>query len=52
LIEKALSWVSSEYDKLCVHITNELEKVARETLLSQPDVTYRAPGSDEIDRPR
>ena len=52
LIEKALSWVSSEYDKLCVYITNELEKVARETLLSQPDVTYRAPGSDEIDRPR
>ena len=48
LIENVLSWVNSQYDELCIHITNELEKVSRETLLSQPNIAYRAPKAEEI----
>jgi hypothetical protein len=52
LIEKALSWVNSEIDGLCIYITNELEKVPRERLLSQPNVKYRSPEAEEVHLPR
>ena len=43
LIDRALSWVNSQSDKLCVYITGELEKLPREVLLSQPDLKYQPP---------
>lgn len=45
LIERALSWVNSQSDKLCIYITKELEKIPREMLLSQPEVKYQASDS-------
>lgn len=48
LIENVLSWVNSQYDQLCAHIINKLEGMPRETLLSQPNITYQAPKAEEI----
>jgi hypothetical protein len=52
LIERALTWIEPEFERLCEEIKAELEEIPRETLLSQPDVTYRAPEADDIHRPR
>jgi hypothetical protein len=52
LIDSALKWVESEFNKLCTIISDALEKMPRETLIDQPDVTYRPPGGSEVDQPR
>ena len=52
LIERALAWIEPEFERLCEEIKAELEKIPRETLLSQPDVTHRAPEADDIYQPR
>ncbi len=52
LVERALTWIEPEFDRLCKEIKAELEKIPRETLLRQPDVTYRAPEADDIHKPR
>jgi hypothetical protein len=52
LIERALAWVESRFDTLCDDITDELEKLPRETLLSQPDLKYEAPAAKDVDSPR
>lgn len=52
LIENALTWVGARFDTLCEDITEELGKLSRETLLSQPDLKYRAPEAKEINSPR
>ena len=51
-IEHALKWVNAEFEKLCVQISKELENIPRETLLRQPNVTYRAPEADDVHSPR
>jgi hypothetical protein len=48
LVERALSWLNPEYEKLCSHIVRELEKLPRETLINQPRITYQAPLPGEI----
>jgi hypothetical protein len=52
LIQEALKWIASRFDTLCDDITEELERLPRETLLSQPDLTYRPPEAPEVDSPR
>ena len=52
LIEHALVWVESRFDTLCNDITEELEKLPRETLLGQPQLKYRAPEAKDVDSPR
>lgn len=52
LVEHAISWVNSECERLCNEITRELEKQQRETLLNQPDITYRVPMANEVHLPR
>lgn len=52
LIEHALTWVESRFDVLCGDISEQLEKLPRETLLSQPDLKYRAPEAKDADSPR
>ena len=52
LIERSLAWIEQESARLCEEIKAELEKIQRETLLSQPDVTYHAPEADDIYKPR
>lgn len=52
LIEHALEWTNSEFERLCKEISEELEKVPRETLLSQPNVQYRAPEAGDVHSPR
>jgi hypothetical protein len=52
LIKHALAWIEPEFERLCEEIKAELEKIPRETLLSQPDVTYRAPEADDIHQTR
>jgi hypothetical protein len=48
LIEHAFTWVESRFDTLCDEITEELEKLPRETLLKQPDLKYRAPETEDV----
>jgi hypothetical protein len=48
LIENALAWIDSRADDLCEEIAAGLEEVPRETLLSQPDLNYRAPELEAI----
>lgn len=52
LIERALTWTEPEFERLCEEIKAELEKMPRETLLSQPEVMYRAPEADDIHESR
>ena len=52
LIEHALAWVESRFDTLCEDITEELERLPRETLLSQPELKYLAPEAKDVDSPR
>ena len=52
LIESALEWTNSEFERLCEELSKELEGIPRETLLNQPNVTYRAPEADEVHSPR
>lgn len=52
LIEEALKWVESHCDTLCDNITEELEKLPRETLLSQLDLEYRPPEAEDVDSAR
>jgi hypothetical protein len=51
LIDHALTWVNAEFEKICVHIKEELERIPRETLLAQSDVKYRAPEAGDIHLP-
>lgn len=51
LIERALAWIEPESERLCDEIKAELEKIPRETLVAQPDLTYRAPEADDIHEP-
>lgn len=43
LIREALVWVVAEADKLCNEITEELEGLTREELLSRPRLAYSVP---------
>ena len=43
LIERALAWIEPEFERLCEEIKGGTGEIPRETLLSQPDVIYRAP---------
>jgi hypothetical protein len=52
LIQEALKWIERRFDTLCDDITKELEKLPRETLLSQPALTYRPPEAREADSMR
>jgi hypothetical protein len=52
LVDSALEYVTSEFDKLCDQITTALEEVDYARLISQPDVQYTAPGLDELDKVR
>ena len=52
LIQNALEWVNSEFDRLCQEISRELESTPRETLLNQPNVKYRAPEAVDVHSPR
>ena len=52
LIERALTWAESRFDALCDEVTEELEKLPRETLLDQPDLKYRAPEAKDVNSPR
>ena len=48
LVEHAISWVNSECERLCNEMTAELEKLERETLLNQPNITYQPPMANEV----
>ena len=48
LIQKAKSWVVSEFDTLCGILTKELEAESYDDLLSREGITYRAPTANEI----
>lgn len=52
LIEKAMVWVVSEFDRLCELLTAKLEQERYEDLLARDAITYHAPTVDEISGPR
>jgi hypothetical protein len=43
LIDKAIAWVRERFDLLCNDLTQELEAIPYDTLLSRESVTYTAP---------
>lgn len=52
LIEKARTWVISEFDSLCERLTAVLEKESYDKLLSREAITYRVPTVEDISRTR
>lgn len=52
LIQKAYSWVTAEFDKLCNQLTAELEKETYENLISRESIKLRIPTIDEISQKR
>jgi len=48
LIERALTWVISEFDKCCDLLTSELESLSYQELAEKPDVSYQVPDVGDI----
>lgn len=48
LIQKALNWVTREFDTCCELVTKELEKIPYNELIKRPEVKYRTPSADDI----
>lgn len=48
LVDHALEWTAAEFDKLCANVTQELEKIDKQTLLAQREIQYRAPEAADI----
>jgi hypothetical protein len=48
LIQKSLTWVEKEFDRLCLQLTTELEAIPYEQLLAMPAPEYRAPEADSV----
>lgn len=52
LIDKARTWVVSQFDTLCEVLTKELEKKSYDTLLAMEALSYRVPTLDDIHKSR
>ena len=52
LIKKALQWVEARFDRLCEHITAQLEAEDYEDLLSRESIIYSKPTLADIDKAR
>ena len=52
LIDKAIAWVKERFDLLCNNLTQELEAIPYDTLLSREGVTYNAPTLSAIRKRR
>jgi len=48
LIQKALSWVISEFDMCCDIVIAELDGIPHDDLLARDSVSYRAPGVEGV----
>jgi hypothetical protein len=52
LITKALDWVTTKYDALCVDLTAELERAPLDALLAREQVKLAAPKLEEVGKRR
>ncbi|MEJ2611369.1 MAG: hypothetical protein P8179_15125 [Candidatus Thiodiazotropha sp.] len=52
LVQMALKWVVAEFDTCCEIVTKELEAIPYDELIKLPNVTYRAPGVEDINGSR
>lgn len=52
LIERALLWVTQEFNQLCDSLTDELEKETYAELMAREDLTFKAPTLDELHKNR
>lgn len=52
LIQKALAWVTADFDVLCDIITNDLEKEPYAALLARPGISFTAPALTDVGNKR
>ena len=48
LVDEAIAFVESEYDKLSKIITGDLEKMPSSQLMSMPEIQYKKPNSNDV----